>query len=108
MRHYIAKVEIDWADEILFHFTEVLDEDQKKEWDELLKKWRAVCPEKRVRVSFGTNEDGEYSLKEVAKAVKLQQISEEEYEVLRKLDLQRVGKGVTGLMLDIDEAVEEE
>lgn len=100
MKHYIARVEINWADEIDFSFMSVVDEDTKCYFHELINKWRKEAPDEELYVGFGSNESGEYSVDSIDEAVSFQEITEEDYQTLERLHLTRVGRDRLGWMMD--------
>ncbi len=107
MRHYIARVEINWADEIDFSFMSVVDEDTKRYFNELINRWRKEAPDEELYVSFGSNESGEYSVDYIDEAVDFQAITEEDRQTLERLKLTRVGRDRLGWMMeDIEEMLE--
>lgn len=107
MKHYIARVEINWADEINFSFMSVVDEDTKCYFHELINRWQKEAPDEELYVGFGSNESGEYSVDDIDEAVDFQEITEEDYQTLERLHLTQVGSDRLGWMMDdIEEMLE--
>jgi len=107
MKHYIARVEINWADEINFSFMSVVDEDTKCYFHELINRWQKEAPDEELYVGFGSNESGEYSVDDIDEAVDFQEITEEDYKTLERLHLTQVGSDRLGWMMDdIEEMLE--
>lgn len=107
MRHYLCRIEINWADEIDFDFVIVVNEDEKREFDGLMQQWMEHDPDDEIYLSFGSNQRGEYNANEIRNAVTFKLISEEDYAVLSKLDLTRIGRDILSqIEEDIGEMLE--